>query len=138
MAGDAGTILLVEDEAFVRDVTCEALQSEGYRVLTAKNAAEAMRLYDQHCGEVELLLSDVVLPGETGWALASKVRRENPFVKILLVTGYAEQMGLKGAKPEEVLAKPFSTETLLQRVRQLLDAAASPQRNLTGDEALLR
>lgn len=56
---------------------------------------------------------------------------ENPFVKILLVTGYTEQMGLNGAKTEEFLAKPFSTETLLQRVRQLLDAAGprSEKRN---------
>ena len=61
--GGAETILFVEDEAFVRDVTCEVLQSAGYRVLTAKNAAEAMRLYEQNSGEVELLLSDVVLPG---------------------------------------------------------------------------
>lgn len=115
------TILLVEDEAFVRDVTCEVLQSAGYRVLTAKNAAEAMRLYNQSGGEVELLLSDVVLPGETGWMLACKLRRENPLLKTLLVTGYAEPMGLREAKPEEFLAKPFSTQTLLRRVRQLLD-----------------
>jgi DNA-binding response OmpR family regulator len=119
--GGAETILFVEDEAFVRDVTCEVLQSAGYRVLTAKNAAEAMRLYSQSDDEVELLLSDVVLPGETGWALACKLRRENPLLKILLVTGYAEQMGLREAKPEEFLAKPFSMETLLRRMRQLLD-----------------
>jgi len=125
MPGAPGTILFVEDEAFVRDVTCEVLQSAGYRVLSATNAAEAMRLYDQHCGEVDFLLSDVVLPGESGWTLARKLRRENPFLKILLVTGYAEQMGLKGAKPEEFLAKPFSTETLLQSVRQLLGTPVS-------------
>lgn len=98
MSGAPGTILFVEDEAFVRDVTCEVLQSAGYRVLSATNAAEAMRLCDQHCGAVDLLLSDVVLPGESGWTLARKLRRENPFVKSLLVTGYAEQMGLKGGE----------------------------------------
>ena len=119
--GGAETILFVEDEALVRDVTCEVLQSAGYRVLTAKNAAEAMSLYNQSGGEVELLLSDVVLPGETGWALACMLRRENPLLKILLVTGYPEQMGLRQAKSEEFLAKPFSTQTLLRRVRQLLD-----------------
>ena len=119
--GSAQTILFVEDEAFVRDVTREVLQSAGYRVLTAKNAAEALCLYQQNSGNVDLLLSDVVLPGETGSALAGKLRRENPFLKILLVTGYAEQMGLQKTRPEELLAKPFSTETLLRRVRQLLD-----------------
>lgn len=82
---------------------------------------EALHFYDRNSCEIELLLSDVVLPGETGWTLACKLRRENPLLKILLVTGYAEQMGLRGAKPEEFLAKPFSTQTLLRRVRQLLD-----------------
>jgi response regulator RpfG family c-di-GMP phosphodiesterase len=57
----AETILFVEDEAFVREVTCEVLRSAGYRVLTAKNAAEAVRVYDQSSGEVGLLLTDVVL-----------------------------------------------------------------------------
>lgn len=62
----AKTILFVEDEALVRDVTCEVLRSAGYRVLTAKNGAEAVRLYEAFGDEVELLLSDVVLPGESG------------------------------------------------------------------------
>jgi two-component system cell cycle sensor histidine kinase/response regulator CckA len=131
MAG-AETILLVEDEAFVREVTCEVLRSAGYRVLTAKNAAEATGFFDVQCGEVELLLSDVVLPGETGRVLAGKLRRQNPRLKVLLVTGYGEQMGLletvDGAKHEvereQCLAKPFSSEVLLRRVRQLLGRGA--------------
>lgn len=121
--GGTETVLFVEDEAFVRDVICEVLKSAGYRVLSATNAAEAMRLYKQSSGEVELLLSDVVLPGETGWALACRLRQEDPLLKILLVTGYAEQMGRREAKSEELLAKPFSTETLLRRLRQLLDCS---------------
>lgn len=121
--GTAGseTILLVEDEVFVRQVTCEVLQSAGYRVLAAKNAVEALRVYEQCGGEVELLLTDVVLPGETGRALAGRLRRKNPVLKILLVTGYAEQMGLREGNQEECLAKPYSTEVLLRRVRQRLD-----------------
>jgi CheY-like chemotaxis protein len=122
----AKTILLVEDEAFVREVTCEVLRSAGYRVLTAKNAGEAMGIYEARGDEVELLLSDVVLPGESGRVLAAKLRRENPWLRILLVTGYAEQMGPRGTMQEECLAKPFSTEVLLGRVRQLLDRAGLP------------
>lgn len=119
----AETILLVEDEAFVREVTCEVLRSAGYRVLAARNATEAIRTYDASRGEVELLLTDVVLPGETGLALAGRLRREDPELKVLLVTGYAEQMGRRDAKHEECLAKPFSTEVLLRSVRHLLDRA---------------
>ena len=123
----AQTILLVEDEAFVREVTCEVLRSAGYGVLTAKNATEATRVYEARGDEVELLISDVVLPGESGRVLAGKLRRENPWLKILLVTGYAEQMGLRDAMHEECLAKPFSTEALLGRVRQMLDRVGLPR-----------
>lgn len=124
------TILLVEDEAFVRDVTCEVLQSAGYRVLMAENSAQAASIYKQRGGKVDLLLTDMVLPGETGMALATRLRRENPGLNILLMTGYTIQMGLRALKPEELLAKPFSSEALLRRVRQLLD-----RRNLrTGIE----
>jgi two-component system, cell cycle sensor histidine kinase and response regulator CckA len=133
MLSGAETILFVEDEAFVREVTCEVLRSAGYRVLTAKNAAEATHLYEARSDEVELLLSDVVLPGESGRALAARLRRQSPWLKILLVTGYAEQMGLRDAMQEECLAKPFSTEVLLGRVRQLLDHVGLP----TGAEYLL-
>lgn len=117
----AETILFVEDEAFVREVTSQVLRSAGYRVLTAKNAAEAIRIYDQRSSEVELLLTDVVLLGETGRVLAAKLRQANPALNILLVTGYAEQMGLQDGDPEECLAKPFSSEVLLWRVRRQLD-----------------
>jgi len=122
----AETILLVEDEAFVRDVTCEVLRSAGYRVLAARNAADAVRMYEARPGEVKLLLSDVVLPGETGPAMAGRLRREHPELKVLLVTGYAEQMGLLEGKQEDFLAKPFSTEALLRKVRQVLDRGRLP------------
>jgi CheY-like chemotaxis protein len=122
----AETILLVEDEAFVRDVTCEVLRSAAYRVLAARNAADAVRMYEARPAEVELLLSDVVLPGETGPAMALRLRREHPELKVLFVTGYAEQMGLLEGKQEEFLAKPFSAEALLRKVRQVLDRRGLP------------
>jgi CheY-like chemotaxis protein len=122
----AETILLVEDEAFVRDVTSEVLRSAGYEVLTARNAAEAAQIYSTRRG-VELLLSDVILPDENGRTLAGRLRRENPELKVLLVTGYAEQMGLQGPQPDEAcLAKPFSTAVLLRRVREMLDRTELP------------
>lgn len=118
----AGTemILFVEDERFVREVAGEVLRSAGYRVLTATNAVEALAVYAVHRGAVDLLLTDVVLPGENGRALARRLRRKNPELKILLVSGYAEQMGVQG-DVVECLAKPFSGGVLLRRVRQTLD-----------------
>ena len=130
----AQTILFVEDEAFVRGVTCEVLESAGYQVLVANNALEALRVYDARRSEVELLLTDVVLPGETGYVLADKLRRENPDLKVLFVTGYLEQMA---AMAEECLAKPFSTEMLLHRVRRLLDPG-EPGMGIEGEGVFRR
>ena len=114
-------ILLVEDDAFVREVTNEVLRSAGYGVLAAKDAAEAVRTYEERGGKVDLLLSDVILPGETGLALAGTLRSKNPTLKVLLVSGYGEQIARLEVAGEEYLGKPFSSETLLRRVRQILD-----------------
>ena len=120
----AETILFVEDEAFVREVAGEVLRSAGYQVLIAKDAATAACAYDLQCGDVDLLLTDVVLPGENGHALARKLRRTSPELKVLLISGYAEQM-----EPQETgacLGKPFSGAVLLRRVRQALDGGGMP------------
>jgi len=115
----AETILFVEDEAFVREVAGQILRSAGYEVLTANDAAAAARAYDLQCGQVDLLLSDVVLPGENGHALARRLRRTSPELKVLLITGYAEQM--EAQETGACLGKPFSGAVLLRRVRQALD-----------------
>jgi len=118
--GGAGTILLVEDEVFVREVTSVVLRSAGYRVLTAKNAADAEQLYVQRRGEIDLLFTDVILPGENGRTFAERLRATHPTLKILLVTGYAEQMGLLESGREEFLAKPFSTRELMEKVKEMM------------------
>jgi len=134
--GGGETILLVEDEAFVREVTGEVLRCAGYRVLTARNGTEAGAAYSQSQGEVDLLLTDVVLPGETGRTLAERLTRQNPKLKILLVSGYTDQMGLHGGEREECLAKPFSTGVLLQRVRQALDSEVTRGKELSSQACL--
>ena len=117
------TILLVEDEAFVREVTVEVLKSAGYALLVARNGAEARSLYERFSSEVDLLLTDVVLPDENGRILAGKLKSENARLLVLLVTGYAEQVEMMKleAADSEYLPKPFSARTLLEKVRTLLD-----------------
>jgi DNA-binding response OmpR family regulator len=124
MRTEAGTILLVEDEAFVREVTGEVLRSAGYRVLTARNAEEAVKAHERQAGEVDLLLTDVVLPGEDGFRLARRLTEVSPELRVLFVTGYGARMGWGGADEPEWLAKPFSSEVLIGRVRQRLDRAS--------------
>jgi CheY-like chemotaxis protein len=116
----AETILLVEDESFVREVTREVLQSAGYQVLTARNAVEASDIFRQRDSEIDLLLTDVILPGDSGRLLSTRLRQRNPGLKILFITGYVEQMAAADTS-ENCLAKPFSTEVLLRRVRGMLD-----------------
>ncbi len=126
------TILLVEDEAFVRKVTHQVLQSAGYGVLTAKNATEAIEQRER-LPEVDLLLTDVVLPGRNGRALASDLRSRQPNLSVLFVTGYPLQLAeIEAEEPAEAcLPKPFSAATLLRKVRQMLNGKAETRNRNT-------
>lgn len=115
------TILLVEDEAFVREVTCEILRASGYEVLSARSAVEAEKIYEERGSEVSLVITDIVLPAETGIALAAALRQQNKDLKVIFVTGYSEQA--RKISKQELLAKPFSASILLGRVRRLLNDA---------------
>jgi len=117
------TILMVEDEEFVRTVTAEVLQAAGYRVLTATDSTAAVRIYARH-PEVDLLLTDIILPGESGWALAARMLRLNPNLPVLYMTGYPEQMSFDEHK-KECLRKPFSSKLLLQKLKSMLEGIAN-------------
>jgi DNA-binding NtrC family response regulator len=117
------TILLVEDENFVRDVTGEILQSAGYRVLKARNAADAMCTFRRFQDEVHLLLTDVVMPGQNGCSLADDLKAMSLGLRTIFISGYPENsVTRKGLKQTGVfyLPKPFSAESLLRQVKQAL------------------
>ena len=114
------TILFVEDENFVREAACEVLRNAGYSVVALRTAAEAVRVFEEVGGGVDLLLTDVVLPGEAGPALAARLRQADPGLNVLYVTGYAEQMKILETRHEKFLAKPFSSEKLLNAVGEVL------------------
>ena len=117
------TILLVEDENFVRDVTGEILESAGYRVLKARNAADAMRTFRRFRDEVHLLLTDVVMPGQNGCSLADDLKAMSFGLRTIFISGYPENsVTRKGLKQTGVfyLPKPFSAESLLRQVKQAL------------------
>jgi two-component system cell cycle sensor histidine kinase/response regulator CckA len=117
------TILLVEDEGFVRQVTCEILGLAGYEVLKARNGVEARCAFQQHGESIQLLLTDVVLPGENGRDLATYLKTLQPGLKTIFISGYPENtVSRNGLQPEGVfyLPKPFSVESLMQKVREVL------------------
>lgn len=118
-----GTILLVEDEAFVREITCEILESAGYHVLKARNAAEADTRFRGHRSVVKLLLTDVVLPGQNGRDLANDLRAMNSALRVIFISGYPLNIVTQKRLVEDgmfYLPKPFSAASLLRKVRQVL------------------
>lgn len=118
------TVLVVEDEAFVLNVTAEVLKSAGYNVVTALNAAEALQLCSGRLEPIELLLTDVVLPGMSGRDLALEFEGLCPWSRVVLMTGYGEHIAwCESCTPHgKYLSKPFSAHTLLSKVREALEA----------------
>lgn len=117
------TILLLEDEAYVRNVTREVLECEGYNVLEAQNPSEAIELFRNAGCKVDLLLSDVVLPGMNGLQFASCLNDIAPNVKALFMSGYGELTQLREETSgwrTPYIQKPFTIETLVTRVREVL------------------
>jgi two-component system cell cycle sensor histidine kinase/response regulator CckA len=118
------TILLVEDEDPVREVTALLLESLGYQVSHVSSAEEAMDLVERNGVKIDLLLTDVVMTGMSGRELAEALRARNPGIKILFQSGYSDDMVLRyGILPSEVafLQKPFTIDTLAKRIREILD-----------------
>jgi PAS domain S-box-containing protein len=119
------TILLVEDEVAVRRVATRLLEGQGYTVLDAADGFEALRVLEQYRGGIDLLLTDVVLPGMSGRELAEKVRTEMPQLRVLFCSGYTDDVMVERQFPEwgeQLVQKPFTIQELACRVRGALDA----------------
>ena len=123
--GGTETVLLVEDESQVRKLVFEVLQSRGYRVLAAKDGLEAVPLEEGFPERIDLLITDVVMPGMSGRELAQHLGAARPETKVLFVSGYTDDALLRHGATlpgTAFLQKPFALEDLLLRVRALLDA----------------
>ncbi len=117
------TILLVEDEEQVRNVAAGILRRHGYRVLVAQNAGEALLLCERHAGGIDLLLADVVMPGMSGPELARRLAATRPAMRILCMSGYTDDAVARHGGLDTGIAfmeKPFTPESLTQKVRQVL------------------
>jgi PAS domain S-box-containing protein len=118
------TVLLVEDEEIVRDPVGRMLTRHGYTVLTADGADEAMVIVSEHPGTIDLLLTDVVMPGRSGKELSVAVILLRPAIKVLFMSGYSKDViGHQGVLEQGVnlIEKPFSAEDLLRKARNVLD-----------------
>ena len=122
-------ILLVEDEEGVRSLMRELLAAEGYRVLTAADGAEGLVMASSHAGAIDLLITDVVMPGMSGRELAEKVAALRPTTRTLFVSGYTDDAIVHHGVLDpgvRLLQKPFSPDGLWRCVREVLDEVPSP------------
>ena len=118
---------LVEDESAVREFSRRNLERDGYRVFVADNGNEADRVFAARTDEIDLVLTDVVMPGCGGPELLTRLRRRRPEMRVLYMSGYTEQsaandLAFRAAPP--LLQKPFTAADLRRRVREVLDAPA--------------
>jgi two-component system cell cycle sensor histidine kinase/response regulator CckA len=120
-----GTILLVEDEDGLRSLNARGLRSRGYSVIEASNGIEAMEALDEKDGAVDLVVSDVVMPEMDGPTLLREMRKRNPNLKIIFVSGYAEEAFDKSLPENEQFAflpKPFALSALVEKVKETMTA----------------
>jgi two-component system cell cycle sensor histidine kinase/response regulator CckA len=117
------TVLLAEDEQDVRELAREFLESGGYTVLEATNGQDALRVAVQHSGKIDLLVTDMVMPGMTGQHLAARLQPERNGLAVIYMSGYSEHAATEGAQSApnmRVLTKPFSRNAILRAVRDVL------------------
>jgi len=121
------TVLLVEDEDGVRALMRQVLHKHGYNVLESRHGGEALLMCERHCGKIDLLLTDVVLEQMSGRELAERLIKVRPEMKVLYVSGYADDAivhhGVLNAGVA-FLQKPFTTEALARKIRYVLDGSA--------------
>ena len=121
--GGGETVLVVEDEPAMREVTRRILCRNGYQVITAVNGREAVEVAAAHEGDIDVLLSDVVMPEMQGKEAAERIRALRPGVKVLFMSGYTHGLlGAHGAVPPGInlIEKPFTEKSLLDKLRQVI------------------
>ncbi len=119
------TIVLVEDDDAVRVLAQNSLRSLGYQVLSASDGAQAIESLEAHPGEIDMLLTDVVMPDASGPELAHTLRRRHPTLKVLFMSGYSDDAVLRHGLLHDdmsLIQKPYTPLALAQKVRQTLDA----------------
>jgi PAS domain S-box-containing protein len=123
------TILLVEDETILRRLARQYLETQGYKILEAEDGAAALQIVAGHQGAIDLLLTDVIMPGMNGRELAAQIAKLLPDVRVLYMSGYTENaVGRDGMLDAGInlLQKPFSLPALKDRVREVLDSEPIP------------
>lgn len=124
--GGCETVLLVDDNPTVRSSVYRVLSERGYKVLEAVNGSEALRLSQNYAERIDLLLTDLMLPGMSGREVAQHLRAVHPHLKVLFMTGYSHSHSTQpNGEPLALFRKPFTGSALARKVRSVLDADAT-------------
>jgi CheY-like chemotaxis protein len=114
------TILIVDDEPVIRTLLELVLHRAGFSVLTAGCGCEALSVSQSHHGEIALLITDITLPGISGWKVAEELLESEPNIPVLYISGGCLESGTPACGRSQFLSKPFSLSTLVSQVRDLL------------------
>jgi two-component system cell cycle sensor histidine kinase/response regulator CckA len=126
-SGGSETVLLVEDEESVRELVRDTLLARGYKVLVAENGEAGLRQVREQRGALDMIITDVVMPGMSGRELAKQVTADWPKIKVLFLSGYTEESIIHDGVLEAgtaFLQKPFSLQALSRKVREVLGPGA--------------
>ena len=128
-ANHAETVLVVEDEAVVLDLIINILRPEGYKVITARNGVEALQAVQAHDAPIDLVLTDIIMPGMSGGEMVQQLLQIKPAIRVLYMSGYTKYTVLDHGTLESVSSfiwKPFSPADLLATIRTVLDTPSGP------------
>lgn len=119
-AQEHGCILVVEDNARVGEFATQLLEDLGYVTLIARNGAEALVTLEKHHGEIDVVFTDVVMPGMSGIELGRRVRERWPAVSVVLTSGYSQELAKEAQHGFLLLQKPYSVEELSRIIRMAM------------------
>jgi len=127
LAPQDATILVVEDSSPIRSMVCAMLTQTGYRCLEASDGAEALEVLKDGAGDVQLVLTDVVMPNMNGAELAEHLSKTRPNLRILFMSGYSDDSLVNSiSRAPLFLPKPFTAMALMEKVRQALESDSVP------------
>jgi len=122
--GGSETVLLAEDQASIRDVLREFLESKGYKVLEAQNGSHALEIARHYLGSIDVLVTDVIMPQVRGLELAERVTEIRPDIQVIFMSGYSAdalvENQLLSERSMTLIQKPFDPEELAQKIRESL------------------
>src|SRR4029077_15034768 len=121
----AGTILFVEDDESIRALGARVLRQNGYTVLTARHAAEAIELGASHRFPIDLLVTDVVMPGLHGPALSESLQRQRRQLRVLFTSGYSDELAVLSqvrSTGAAFLQKPYTPDSLVRKIREVMSS----------------